>query len=60
MKKKHKEDLGLIKCECGYNNKPIYVSVYGSCLRCKRVLDEKAKFKYDMKRKMRLWRNEKW
>lgn len=60
MKKKEKKIIPLIKCECGYNNQPHNVEVYGTCNGCKKVLDEKAKFRYDMNKKLRLWRGKKW
>lgn len=53
MKRKYEEN---IKCECGYQNKKHNVEIYGTCTRCRKVLDEKAKFKYEMNKKLRLWR----
>ena len=46
----------IVVCECGYCNKKYNVEYYGTCTRCKKILDEKAKFKYDMNKKLRLWR----
>lgn len=46
-----------IICECGYQNKIENVKRYGVCKLCGKVLDEKAKFKYDMNKKLRLWRD---
>lgn len=48
-----------IICECGYYNKLDYVSRYGTCLRCGKVLNSKAKFDYEMVCKLRLWRGRK-
>lgn len=46
-----------VKCpECGYNNKKYNVENYGTCTNCRKVLNEKAKFKYDMNKKLKLWR----
>ena len=49
-----------IKCECGYNNQPENVKHYGTCTRCGKVLDERAKFRYEMYNKLRLWRGKRW
>ena len=46
-----------IECPyCKYNNKVYNVKAYGTCTRCKKVLEERAKFKHDMNVKLRLWR----
>lgn len=56
MKKKDKsKPLDLVKCECGYQNKTYNVKKYGTCTRCGKVLDQKAKFDYEMYIKLRLW-----
>lgn len=57
MKKKEKM-MDYIICECGYNNKPWNVQNYGTCTRCRKVLDPKAKYKYEMNKKLRLWRGQ--
>ena len=49
-----------IPCECGYTNHPDNVKVYGTCTRCGRTMDAKAKFRHDMYNKLRLWRGRKW
>jgi len=47
----------MIQCpKCGKWSKKSYVQQYGSCL-CGQVLDEKAKYKYEMFIKLHLWRN---
>lgn len=47
----------MIQCQrCGKWSKKSYVEMYGTCL-CGEVLDEKAKFRYEMFIKLRLWRN---
>ena len=53
MKKKNEP---LILCECGYNNKINNVTIYGTCTRCGKILNQKYKFKYEMYNKLRLWR----
>lgn len=58
MKKENKE-IKHIVCECGYNNQPWNVKKYGTCTRCGKVLDPKAKFDYEMIVKLRLWRGKK-
>lgn len=55
-KNKKKWDINII-CECGYQNKQENVQRYGVCRLCGKVLDEKAKFKYDMNKKLKLWRD---
>ena len=58
---KEKDKMVWIKCpNCGYQNKKIFIDVYGTCRLCNKVLDEKAKFKYEMFKRLRLWRNKKW
>lgn len=39
----------FVVCKCGYNNKIEYVNYYGSCLRCGKILNEKAYFKKKLK-----------
>lgn len=60
-KKKEKVFMEFIVCpDCKYNNKPKNVELYGTCLRCHKVLDEKSKFKHDMINKLHLWKGKKW
>ena len=59
MPKKKKEPFKAIFCdECGYGNNSDYVKYSGVCHGCGKVLDEKAYFKAQMNKKLRLWRNE--
>lgn len=54
------EELGLIYCdECGYCNRKEMIDKYGTCKRCRKVLDDKAKFNYEMNMRLRLWRKDK-
>ena len=46
-----------ITCECGYRNLKENVKRYGTCKGCKKVLDEKAKMKYEMYCRLKMWRN---
>ena len=47
----------MVKCpKCGKWSQIGYIQRYGSCL-CGEVLDEKAKFRYEMFVKLHLWRN---
>ena len=48
--------IDYIICECGYHNNPAFVKYSGVCHCCNKVLDEKAKFKNEMIKKMRLWK----
>jgi len=46
----------IICPKCGYSNLKKNYSVYGTCTRCGKTLNEKAKFKYEMYVKLRMWR----
>lgn len=50
------ENKNVICPKCKYQNMKINVMRYGTCTRCKEVLDKKAKFDYEMICKLRLWR----
>ena len=56
MTKKKKVFTEHIICECGYNNQPWNVRNYGTCTSCGKVLDQKAKYKYEMNKRLKLWR----
>lgn len=46
-----------IQCKkCGYCNHKHYVEQTGKCHLCGNILDEKAYFKLQMRKKLRLWR----
>ena len=60
MKKNYDKPLDFIVCDsCGYNNQPMNVKKYGTCLRCGYVIDPKAKYEYEMICRLRLWKNKK-
>lgn len=44
------------KCECGYFNQYSNVQRYGTCKLCGKTLDEKAKYKYEMYCRLKMWR----
>ena len=49
-------ELKMKKCpKCGKYSSMVYVKSYGACL-CGEVLDKKAKYKYEMNKRLRLWR----
>lgn len=52
------EELGIIKCECGYYNHLDKIKIYGTCKLCGKVLDKKAKYNYEMNKRLKLWRKE--
>lgn len=56
--KKIKKELDNIKCVCGYQNLKHNVQHYGTCTRCGKVLDNSARFKFEMKKKLMLWRKD--
>lgn len=46
-----------IQCpDCKYQNSLKNVKIYGTCKLCGKILDEKAKFQYEMFCKLRRWR----
>lgn len=59
MKKEKKgtnEDFmkkNFITCTCGYNNKISNIKTYGTCLRCGKILDDKANFNRQLFLRMR-------
>ena len=56
--KKEKDDN--IQCEkCGYCNHKSYIKYTGVCHLCGNILDQKAYFKCQMNKKLRLWRGKK-
>lgn len=58
--KKYNKPLPRIKCDiCGYQNHKDFVKYSGKCHCCGKILDERAYFKQQMNKKLRLWRNEK-
>lgn len=62
MKKMSKEEFEKqhVVCECGYHNFKELVKRYGTCRRCGKVLDPKAKLEYERVCRLGLWRkNEK-
>lgn len=50
----------FVVCECGYNNKLKNINFYGTCTCCGKILNEQAKFRYDMYKKLRLWKGKNW
>lgn len=50
--KKRKSWLTNVKCDCGYCNKKSMIDIYGTCRLCGKVLDSKAKYRYEMKKKL--------
>ncbi len=59
MPRKKSKELDNIICECGYQNHKENVKRYGTCRCCGKVLDQKAKFDYEMICRLRLWKNKK-
>ena len=54
--KNYNKPLDNIKCECGYQNHKEAIDIFGTCKGCGKVLNEKAKYKYEMNKRLRLWR----
>ena len=59
MAKKKFVNTNIICDKCGYQNKKEYIQYTGTCHLCGKVLDDKAHFKNEMNKKMRLWRGKK-
>lgn len=56
-----KGKLDNVKCDvCGYQNYRCYVKQSGVCHLCGKILDDKAYFKAQMNKKLRLWRGKRW
>lgn len=55
MKKEFKND-NIICPDCDYNNHKDTIARFGTCKRCGKVLDSKAKYNYEMFCRLRLWR----
>lgn len=54
--RKRKKEIDLseifVRCECSYNNRKDRLERFGTCLRCGRVLNERAYFKRVLSRKL--------
>ena len=60
IKMAKEKKMDNIKCEvCGYQNHKDYVQYSGVCHLCGNILDDKAYFKQQLNKKMRLWRGQK-
>lgn len=57
--KKNKWEESVVCEKCKYYNKKRFIEKYGTCNLCGNVLDPKAKYKYEMVKRLRLWRNKK-
>lgn len=52
IRQERDKELGLIICpECGYCNQKFNVENYGTCTRCRYVLDKKVKLFYEVRKK---------
>lgn len=58
-KKKNFINTNVICDKCGYQNNPDFLKYSGVCHGCGKILDDKAYFKAQMNKKMRLWRGKK-
>ena len=60
MRKKKYKELNNVQCpDCKYCNHIEFLKYSGVCHLCGKVLDERAYFKQQMNKKLRLWRKEK-
>lgn len=51
-RKERAEALDLTICpKCGYCNQKFNVNTYGTCTCCDLILDQKAKMRYEIKRR---------
>lgn len=56
MGKKDKSFEDGTLCKCGYFNQKVNLDRYGTCKMCGEVLDPKAKYKYEMFCRLKMWR----
>ena len=57
---KNRKEFKILFCDvCSYGNNPDFVKRTGVCHGCGKILDEKAYFKQQMNKKLRLWRGKK-
>lgn len=47
-RKKFIEEMFVVCDKCGYNNEKYRFQKYGTCLRCKHVIDERLHFKHQL------------
>lgn len=58
---KNKDHESNVKCDvCGYHNHKSYLKISGVCHLCGKILDERAYFKAQMYKKLRLWKGKRW
>ena len=51
------KEFDMTKCpNCGYYNRNKFLKKYGKCNRCKLILDKEADFKYEMIKKLHLFK----
>jgi ribosomal protein L37AE/L43A len=55
-KKKKVWEPNIICDKCGYQNHKRFVDIYGTCHLCGNVLNKKAKYEYEMVKRLYLWR----
>ena len=55
-KKKKVWEENIICDRCGYQNHKKYIDIYGTCNLCGKVLNQKAKLKYEMFKKLPAYR----
>lgn len=46
----------FVVCECGYDNQKNSIDTFGTCLKCGKILNERAYFKYNMRKLTRSWK----
>lgn len=57
MEKKKDAPLRVTFCDrCGYGNHNDFLKYSGVCHGCGKILDEKAYFRAQMNKKLRMWR----
>lgn len=56
MGKKDKSFEDGTLCKCGYFNQKFNLDRYGTCKMCGEVLDSKAKYKYEIFCRLKMWR----
>ena len=54
LTEKEKQIASVTCDQCKYCNKLYFIQIYGTCHLCGKVLDPKAKYKYEMRKKLHL------
>lgn len=63
MKRINREQFmkdNFVICDCGYCNNKRAIDFYGNCKNCNKIINEKAWFKFNMYKKLHMWKGTAW